>query len=118
MLFYIFFFLPIVVLVILGDYNGPIFYNTGIAQICPVRLVSCTVENYECQQVPLKLSWVVTIQKYQVLTLEETVVNLGPAEKVTGLAYGTLSRVKNLQNLWSNQPILPLLKDCKVLKSQ
>ena len=90
------FFLPIVVLVILGDYNGPIFYNTGIAQICPVRLVSCTVENYECQQVPLKLSWVVTIQKYQVLTLEKTVVNLGPAEKVTGLAYGTLSRVKNL----------------------
>ena len=60
------------------NYNRPTFYNTDLVSICPVSLASCTVETCECQQVPLNLSWVVTIQKFQGLTVQITVVDLDP----------------------------------------
>ena len=56
-----------------------------------------------------------TIQKSQGLTIQKTIVDLGPVEKVVSLAYVALSRVKNISNLMVDQP---LLKGCKLLKSQ
>ena len=83
----------------LDNYNGSTFYNTDLVPICPVNLASCTVENCKRRQVPLKLSWAVTIHKFQGLTIHNTFVDLGPTGKVADLANVALSRVNNLSDL-------------------
>ena len=55
-----------------------------------------------------KLSWAVTIHRFLGHTVQKDIVDLGPTEKVAGLAYVALSRVKNLSDL----------KGRKVLESQ
>ena len=62
------------------------------SHIFAVTLASCNVEKCERQQIPLKLSWAVTIHKSQELIMQKTIAELGPTEKVVS----RLSRVKNL----------------------
>ena len=88
--------LPIAVLIKFDNYVGPTFFNTGVVPIVPINLTSSGYENCERQQIPLKLSWAVTIHKSQRLTIDKTIVDLGPTEKVAGLAYVALSRVRNM----------------------
>ena len=38
------------------NHNEPTFYNADLVVIVPVSLASCTAENCELQQVPLKLT--------------------------------------------------------------
>ena len=51
---------------------------------------------HERQQVPLRLSWAMTIHKSQGLTLEKAWIELGKTEKISGLSYVALSRVRKL----------------------
>jgi len=51
---------------------------------------------YERQQLPLRLSWAVTIHKSQGLTLDKAWIDLGTSEKSIGLAYVAVSRVRKL----------------------
>lgn len=54
---------------------------------------------YERQQFPLQLAWSITIHKAQGLTLSDVWVDLGPSEKVAGLTYVALTRVRRISNL-------------------
>ena len=60
---------------------------------------SNTSENLERIQVPLKLSWGITIHKSQGLTIPNAVIDIGPKENVAGLAYVVISRVCKLSDL-------------------
>lgn len=53
----------------------------------------------EGQQFPLKLAWSITIHKAQGLTLNNVWIDLGPAEKVAGLTYVALTRVRAISHL-------------------
>ena len=92
--------LPLAVLVGFESYQGPSFNNEAkIVPIVPIISASNTTVNMERQQLPLKLSWAITIHKSQGLTLSKAVVDLGPKEKVAGLAYVAISRVRKLSDL-------------------
>ena len=53
-------------------------------------------QQFERQQLPLRLASAMTIHKCQGLTLKKTWVDLGPSEKTSGLTYVALSRVKKI----------------------
>ena len=52
----------------------------------------------ERQQFPIKLSWALTIQKNQGLTLPKAVIDLAKSERTPGISYVTISRVKSLSS--------------------
>ena len=89
--------LPAVVLVKFDAYTGPSCLDgeERIVPICPR-----TSEWFERglkksrTQLPINLSWSVTIHKAQGATLDKAVIDVGSAEKCSGLAYVALSRVK------------------------
>ena len=89
--------LPVAVMVKFDKYRGPTFCNSDLLPIVPV--LSCIEDNQERQQIPLKLSWAITIHKSQGLTIDKVFVDLGATEKVAGLAYVALSRVRTLSDL-------------------
>lgn len=55
--------------------------------------------NFQRQPFPLKLSWSITIDKSQGLTLKKAWIDLGHSEKVAGLTYVAVSRVRKLSDL-------------------
>ena len=81
------------------NYSRPTFYNTNLVPISLLSLTSCTVKNSKLQHAPLKLSRTVIIHKSRELTTQNTIADFGRTEKVVGLAYLTLSRVKKLSDL-------------------
>ena len=83
--------MPLAVIVKFDCYNGPAFHNTQGP--VPIISISNTFENMERKQLPLKLSWAITMHKSQGLTLPKSVLDLGLSEKVAGLAYVAVSRV-------------------------
>ena len=92
--------LPIAVLVNFESYHGPGFDNEDkVVSIVPIISMSNSTDNMERQQLPLKLCWAITIHKSQGLTLNKAIVDLGPKEKVAGLAYVAISRVRKLSDL-------------------
>ena len=97
--------LPIAVIVQFdqGDYIGPSFCE-NMPNCVPILPVTSHVNatngvNLERQQLPLKLTWSITIHKSQELTLKKSWVDLGPSEKVAGLAYVALSSVRKLTDV-------------------
>ena len=95
--------LPIAAIVQFDDsYIGPSIFE-HISNCVPIKPVISTSDtlgsNYERQQLPLTLSWSITIHKSQGLTLKKVWTDLGLSENIAGLAYVALSRVKNLQDL-------------------
>ena len=91
--------LPVAVMVKFENYSGPKFMSSDSIPIVPIIANSFDGENNERQQIPLKLSWSITIHKSQGLTISQSIVDLGPSEKVAGIAYVALSRVKKLSDL-------------------
>ena len=93
--------LPIAVIVKFKDYTGPSFCsdNNACVPICPITVrTEVSGKQYERQQLPLCLAWVITIHKSQGLTLELAWIDLGKSERVDGLPYVAISRVRNLSN--------------------
>ena len=93
--------LPIAVIVKFKDYTGPSFCsdNNACVPICPITVRTEVLgKQYERQQLPLCLAWAITDHKSQGLTLELAWIDLGKSERVAGLSYVAISRVRNLSN--------------------
>jgi len=78
------------------------FGRDGIHKIEPITIQFPAMRSYgtaECRMLPVILSWAVTAHKLQGSTVDHAVVYLGPRLFAKGQAYGTLSRVKSLQDL-------------------
>ena len=57
-------------------------------------------EGYGIQQIPLILSWAITIHKAQGITLDEACINIGSSVFEYGQTYVALSRIKTLEGLY------------------
>lgn len=97
--------LPLAVMVKLDNYSGPTFQNTETVPIIPIRR-TWFKSGAQCSrlQLPLKLSWAVTIHKSQGLTTDKLVVDIGQKEFSTGLTYVACSRVRNINDLLFSPP--------------
>ena len=69
----------------------------------PITPVTTTVRVgnsvHERQQLPLTLSWALTIHKSQGMTLEKALNDVGKKETTLGMTYVALSRARNLSSL-------------------
>ena len=94
--------LPIAALVDFPHYTGPPFLHTH-PQIVPIppHLFEWETEGQRLsrQQLPLRLSYAMTIHKSQGQTLSIVVIDLGKAERAAGCSFVALSRVRSLDNV-------------------
>jgi ATP-dependent DNA helicase PIF1 len=58
------------------------------------------IEGLGIQQIPLILSWAITIHKSQGITLDSAIIGVGNGIFECGQIYVALSRVKSLQGLF------------------
>ena len=108
--------LPISVIVQFDNYKGPSFVDTlpNIVPICPVTITADTFNGFhERQQIPLKLSWAITIHKSQGLTLPKAWINLGTSEKTAGITYVAISRIRTLDSCVIEPMTFDRLKNIK-----
>ena len=104
------------------DYTGPPMMQESpkLVPICPVTASFNNLgTTYERQQLPLRLAWAITIHKSQGLTLELAWIDIGNTERVPGLTYVAISRVRSLDSCVI-QPMsferLQAIKKCKNLQ--
>ena len=98
--------LPIAVIVQFDCYSGPIFPD-GTVSITPLCCCwSSTGGQCSRFQLPLKLAWAVTTHKFQGLTLDKVVIDIGRGGFSTGLTFIACSRVRQLQDLLFSPPLL------------
>ena len=93
--------LPIAVIVQFDDYKGPSLIDSKpyCVPICPITATLQLSDGFhERQQLPLKLAWSLTIHKSQGLTLSKAFINIGKSEKIPGISYVAISRVKSLSS--------------------
>ena len=93
--------LPVAVMVEFENYLGPNFderYPKLVPIIPMLSEVRVGETTYERVQVPLRLSWAITIHKSQGLTLKDTFIDIGKTEAVSGLAYVAFSRMQELDS--------------------
>ena len=82
--------------------------------MCPITVTSHSRDTFhERQQLPLKLSWAVTIHKSQGITLEKAWINIGPPEQTAGMTYVAISRVKTLDSCVTEPMSFECLKTMK-----
>ena len=91
--------LPLAVTIKFDSYSGPTLPD-GCVPIVPLRC-SWLSTNKTCSrlQLPLKLSWAITIHKSQGMTLDNVVIDIGKKEFSTGLTFVACSRVRHLNEL-------------------
>ena len=96
--------LPVAVTVLFDHYSGPTL-SDGTVPITPLRR-SWSSSGSSCSrlQLPLKLSWAVTIHKSQGLTLDKAVIDAGKKEFCAGLTFVAISRVRCLTDLLFSPP--------------
>ena len=96
--------LPVAVTVLFDHYSGPTLLD-GTVPITPLRR-SWSSSGSSCSrlQLPLKLSWAVTIHKSQGLTLDKAVIDVGKKEFCAGLTFVAISRVRCLTDLLFSPP--------------
>ena len=93
--------LPTAVIIHFGDYSGPQFIDSmqNCIPICPITTGAFVGGKIpERQQLPLRLSWAITIHKSQGLTLQTAWIDLGKSEKVASISYVAISRVRTLDS--------------------
>ena len=96
--------LPVAVTVLFDNYSGPTLPD-GTVPITPLRRSwSAAGSQYSRLQLPLKLSWAVTIHKAQGLTLDKVTVDIGKKEFCSGLKFVAISGVRQLKDLLLNPP--------------
>jgi ATP-dependent DNA helicase PIF1 len=90
--------LPIAAVVRFEAYTGPTFNTSPLCvPIPPVTFEwQCKNKQYSRQQLPIKLSYALTIHKSQGQTLSKAVIDIGKSERVAGLTFVALSRLKHL----------------------
>ena len=90
--------LPIAAIVQFDAYTGPIFNSTPLYVPIPPVTFEWQSKNkqYSRQQLPLKLSYALTIHKSQGQTLSKAVIDIGKSERVAGLTFVALSRLRHL----------------------
>ena len=93
--------LPNAVVVKFNKYIGP---SILLDQPCTVPVPPITFEwcacnaKQSCQQLPLKLRYVITIHKSQGQTLDKAVINLGKQEMAAGCTFVATSWVHSLED--------------------
>ena len=92
--------LPTAVVICFDNYQGPSV--SSLPNCVPIPPATVSQKHHfgyhERQQLPLKLAWAITIHKSQGLTLEKAWIDIGPTEKVAGITYVALSRVRALSS--------------------
>ena len=92
--------LPVAVLVQFDGYTGPLYLPQLYENCVPISPFTATLDiagtRHERQQLPIRLSWAITIHKSQGLTLELAWIDIGKSERVSGITYVAISRVRKL----------------------
>ena len=92
--------LPTAVVICFDNYQGPSVSSLPNCVPIPPATVSQKHQfgYHERQRLPLKLAWAITIHKSQGLILEKAWIDIGPTEKVAGITYVALTRVRALSS--------------------
>ena len=96
--------LPIAILVNFSDYSGPPFIPTK-PKCIPIPPIVHEwhngLNNLSRQQIPLRLSYAMTIHKSQGQTMTKAVIDIGNKEMAAGCTFVALSRLKTLVSSFS-----------------
>ena len=97
-------YLPVSVMVHFDSHSGPTLPD-GTVPITPLRR-SWSTSGAQCSrtQLPLKLSWAVTIHKSQGLTLPKVVIDVGKKEFSAGLTFVACFRVRHMTDILFDPP--------------
>ena len=90
--------LPIAVLINFDNYEGPTISNTEGVKVVPIVPIKRTWEGKDgtqCSrlQVPICLSWAITVHKSQGPTISKAKIDIGSKEFAAGLSFVAVSRV-------------------------
>ena len=89
---------PICIMIRFDKYSGPTI--NGSVPIPPTE-AKWNINGLDCKrtQFPLLVAFAITIHKAQGLTLNKAVIEIGKNERILGLAYVAISRVKSIDEL-------------------
>src|SRR6266540_1518088 len=115
--------LPIAVLISFDNYKGPTIASIEGERVIPIPPIQRTwngKSGVSCSrlQIPVRLTWAITVHKSQGLTLQNAVIDLGNKEFTAGLSFVAVSRVRSIKDLLFkpfNFERLQQIKDCKRL---